>query len=151
MAKHQAPSTKLQRSFKLQDSSLQWPRLTWLAFGHWFFSGVWKLFSSLEIGALFLVLLTGCSVGPNYQRPSVHSPATFRGDGNPTNNSFADLDWWNVYKDATLQALVREAFTNNYDLRIAVTRVEQASALAMQARSQFVPSMNYNATVSRGR
>jgi multidrug efflux system outer membrane protein len=41
--------------------------------------------------------------------------------------------------------------TNNYDLRIAVTRVEQARAVAMQARSQFVPSITYNGTVSRGR
>jgi len=50
-----------------------------------------------------------------------------------------------------LQALIREALTNNYDLRIAMARVEQARALAMQARSQFVPSLSYNGTVSRGR
>src|SRR6185369_2884430 len=65
--------------------------------------------------------------------------------------SFAELEWWNVYRDTNLQALVREAFTNNYDLRIAVTRVEQAHALAMQARSQFVPGVNYDGSVSRGR
>jgi len=98
-----------------------------------------------------LVLLAGCSVGPNYQRPVVVSPAVFRGDTTPTNSSFADLDWWQIYQDRNLQALVLEAFTNNYDLRIAVTRVEQARALAIQARSQFVPDVNYNGTVSRGR
>jgi multidrug efflux system outer membrane protein len=97
------------------------------------------------------VWLGGCAVGPDYKRPVVVSPAVFRGDSAPTNNSFADLDWWQVYKDPTLQALVREAFTNNYDLRIAVTRVEQARALAMQARSPFVPSLNYNGSISRGR
>ena len=93
----------------------------------------------------------GCAVGPNYTRPTVDSPAVFRGDKAATNNSFADLNWWRVYQDKTLQALIREAFTNNYDLRIALTRVEQARALAMQARSQFVPSLNYNGTISRGR
>src|SRR5439155_11624499 len=87
----------------------------------------------------------------NYRRPSVDSPATSRGEPTATTNSFADLAWWDVYQDPTLQALVREAFTNNYDLRIAVTRVEQARAVAMQARSQFVPSLNYNGSVSRGR
>ena len=81
----------------------------------------------------------------------MESPKTFRGDNAPTNKSFADLDWWNVYQDTTLQGLIREAFTNNYDLRIAFARVEQARALAMQARSQFVPSVNYNANVGRGR
>jgi len=86
------------------------------------------------------MLLEGCSVGPNYKRPVMESPAMFRGDNASTNGSFADLDWWQVYRDTTLQELVREAFTNNYDLRIAIARVEQARALAMQARSQFVPS-----------
>ncbi|PYJ59066.1 MAG: RND transporter [Verrucomicrobia bacterium] len=98
-----------------------------------------------------MVFLAGCAVGPNYKRPGVVSPAVFRDDGAPTNSSFADLDWWQVYEDTTLQALVREALTNNYDLRIAVTRVEQARAFAMQARSQFLPNVNYNGVVSRGR
>jgi len=97
------------------------------------------------------MLVPGCAVGPNYRRPAVDSPATFRGEPTAATNSFADLAWWDVYQDATLQALIREALTNNYDLRIAVTRVEQARAVAMQARSQFVPSINYNGTVSRGR
>ena len=98
-----------------------------------------------------LLLLSACAVGPNYQSPSVQSPANFRSDPVPNDKSFADLDWWKVYQDATLQALVHEAFTNNYDLRIAMTRVEQSRALAMQARSEFVPSLNYNGSVSRGR
>jgi multidrug efflux system outer membrane protein len=85
------------------------------------------------------------------KRPAVDPPSAFRDDATPTNNSFADLNWWQVYRDDTLQALVREAFTNNYDLRIAVTRVEQARAAAMQARAQFVPNAKYNGAVGRGR
>lgn len=106
---------------------------------------------SLVLGAWCLAFLAGCAVGPNYKRPSIESPTVFRGDTAPTNSSFADLDWWRVYQDPALQVLVREAFTNNYDLLIAITRVEQSRALAMQARSQFVPSVNYNGIVSRGR
>ena len=106
---------------------------------------------SLVFGAWCLMFLEGCSVGPNYKRPVMESPAMFRGDNASTNSSFADLDWWQVYQDTTLQELVREALTNNYDLRIAIARVEQARALAMQARSQFVPSVNYDGVVSRGR
>jgi multidrug efflux system outer membrane protein len=101
---------------------------------------------------VIFLLLCGCAVGPNYKRPAIESPAMFRGDARTsTNSSFADLDWWQVYQDTNLQALIREALTNNYDLRIAVTRVEQARALAMQARSQFVPSVYYDGVVSRGR
>jgi multidrug efflux system outer membrane protein len=110
-----------------------------------------KIGFSLMLGVWCSMFVPGCAVGPNYKRPSVDSPTTFRGDNTPTNNSFADMDWWQVYQDTTLQALVREAFTNNYDLRIALARVEQARALAMQARSQFVPSVTYSGVVSRGR
>jgi len=114
-----------------------------------------RLITTRACACLMLALLAagfyGCAVGPNYKRPKVGSPAAFRDDNAATNNSFADLDWWQVYRDDTLQALVREALTNNYDLRIAVTRVEQSRAVAMQARSQFVPNVNYNGVLSRGR
>jgi len=93
---------------------------------------------------LALAVLAGCAVGPDYKRPVVDSPGRFRDDNAATNRSFADLNWWNVYRDDTLQTLVREAFTNNYDLRIALTRVEQARQVAAQARSQFVPNVDYN-------
>jgi multidrug efflux system outer membrane protein len=98
-----------------------------------------------------VVLFAGCSVGPNYKRPAVNSPAMFRSDDAATNGSSIELAWWQVYEDDTLQTLIREALTNNYDLRIAAARVEQSRAAAMQARSQFVPSATYGGTVSRGR
>jgi multidrug efflux system outer membrane protein len=100
---------------------------------------------------LGVALLAGCSIGPNYRRPAVNSPAIFRDDPAPTNASFADQNWWQVYQDEILQALIREALTNNYDLRIAAARVEQARAVAAQARSQFVPSVDYSGVVSHGR
>ncbi len=101
--------------------------------------------------ALLGAWLAGCAVGPNYKRPAINSPAVFRDDNAASNGSPTELTWWGVYQDDTLQGLIREAFTNNYDLRIAAARVEQARAITMQTRSQFVPSVNYNGTVSRGR
>ena len=100
---------------------------------------------------LCLGFLAGCAVGPNYKRPAVESPGQFRAENAGTNVQSAELAWWQVYQDPTLQSLIRNALTNNYDLRIAVSRVEQSRALAMQARSEFFPSVNYNGTVSRGR
>lgn len=103
-------------------------------------------------GLLFVfIFLSGCAVGPNYKRPIIDSPTAFRSETQTTNNPSSEQAWWEFYKDATLQALIREALTNNYDLRIAVARVEQSRALAMQARSQFVPNITYNGNVSRGR
>ena len=96
-------------------------------------------------------LLSGCAVGPNYKRPVTNSPAAFRGETAAGETSFGDLDWWTVYQDPILQSLVREAITNNYDLLIATARVEQERALAVQARSQFFPNLEYNGAIGRGR
>ena len=110
------------------------------AFGYWMLPFVvWTLF------------LTGCAVGPNYKRPSINAPETFRGETEISTNSFASLPWWQVFHDETLQNLIRTALTNNYDLRIAITRVEQARAMAAQARAGFFPQINYAATAARGK
>lgn len=96
-------------------------------------------------------LAAGCAVGPNYQRPTVNTPATFRGETQVASNSIAALPWWQVFQDDTLQNLIRVALTNNYDLRVAVTRVEQARALAAQARSQYWPQLDYALFGGRGK
>lgn len=97
------------------------------------------------------LFLAGCAVGPDYRRPSVSAPAAFRSESVVSTNSFADLPWWEIFQDETLQALIRTALTNNYDLRIAVTRVEQARAIAMQTRGQFFPQVDYGALVGKGK
>lgn len=103
----------------------------------------------LSVAAL---LLAGCAVGPKYQRPAINAPATFRdATNNVTTNSVADLPWWGVFKDPVLQELIKTALTNSYDLRIILTRVDQARALQAQARSQFLPQVNYQGDATRGR
>jgi multidrug efflux system outer membrane protein len=109
--------------------------------------GVW-----LPVFGLSLLLFVGCAVGPNYQHPPViNSPEIFRGETESSTNSFANLPWWQVFHDDTLQNLIQTALTNNYNLRIAVTRVEQARAIAAQAHSQFYPQVNYEAFAGKGR
>lgn len=99
-----------------------------------------------------VLMLAGCAVGPNYKRPTISEPSGFRGATNQvTTNSFADLPWWGVFKDPVLQDLVRTALTNNYDLRIILTRVDQARALQAQARSQFMPQVDYRGDAARGK
>jgi multidrug efflux system outer membrane protein len=99
-----------------------------------------------------LLVLPACAVGPKYHRPAVDSPAAFRDATNSVStNSFADLPWWGVFKDPALQELVRVSLTNNYDLRIILTRVDQARALQTQAQSQFMPEVAYAGDASRGR
>jgi multidrug efflux system outer membrane protein len=98
------------------------------------------------------LLLAGCAIGPRYKRPEAPAPAAFRGDNQAgATNSLADLPWWEVFQDDTLQGLIRTALTNNYDLRVATTRVEQAQAQAAEARSQFFPLIGYVGSAARGK
>jgi multidrug efflux system outer membrane protein len=96
---------------------------------------------------LLALLLAGCAAGPDYKRPPVNAPPGFRGPAGAGTNSLADLPWWRVFRDDTLQQLIRAALTNNYDLRIAVTRMEQARAVVQQNRSLFLPQLTYQAAV----
>jgi outer membrane protein, multidrug efflux system len=99
-----------------------------------------------------LFLLSGCAVGPNYQRPKANTPTEYRdSERSAQQASIADLPWWEVFKDERLKNLVQTALANNYDLRIAVTRIEQSRQIAAQARAQYFPFLNYSVGASDGK
>ena len=82
---------------------------------------------------LLIMLLSGCTVGPNYKRPMVQTPPVYRDlNTNPQlqaqSASYADLPWWQVFQDAQLQELIRTALKQNYDLQIATERISAARA-----------------------
>src|SRR5579862_1424938 len=108
-----------------------------------------------RLGALafswLILFLAGCAVGPGYQRPRLSPPAAFRSEGSVSTNSFADLPWWQIFHDETLQSLIRTALSNNYDARIAITRIEQAQAILGETRGQFFPQVNYAALAGKGK
>jgi multidrug efflux system outer membrane protein len=96
-------------------------------------------------------LLAGCAVGPNYHRPAIQTPNTFRAAAPETANdpaSLADLKWFEVFKDEKLQELERQALAQNYDLRDAATRVEAARANLGITRSNQFPNLDANGNIS---
>lgn len=97
------------------------------------------------------ILLYGCAVGPNYRQPPVDAPEQFRFATSQATSSLGDLPWWEVFKDPALQELIRVALANNYDLKQAVARVEQARYLAASARAPLFPEIGYGGDVGRGR
>jgi outer membrane protein, multidrug efflux system len=105
-------------------------------------------FSRLCVLLPLVVFLPACLVGPNYNRPKVSAPPAFRGvQGAAEQASFADLPWWEVFKDQTLQGLIKTSLANNYDLLIAVQRIEEARQVAAEARAQFFPFFNYQGAI----
>ena len=96
------------------------------------------------------VLLSGCAVGPNYKRPTASVPTDYR-DSMAAHTaaapSLGNENWWQVYQDPVLADLIHTALQQNYDVRIAATRVLEAQAqLGITRASQF-PSASVGADV----
>ncbi len=95
-----------------------------------------------------------CTVGPNYQRPSIATPQSFRApEPLPPGQaeSFADLKWFAVFKDEQLQALIRNALARKYALSDAVARVEEARAGLGITRSDLFPNFGAGGSVDINR
>src|SRR5436190_613691 len=94
------------------------------------------------LSIMSLVVLSGCIAGPNYKRPLVSAPASFRGaDRAPSPESIADRKWPELFQDPALTDLVTTALAQNYDMRIAVEHVLQARAEYGITRSDAFPTV----------
>ena len=90
--------------------------------------------------------LAGCTVGPNYRRPAVDVPPSYRNQtADQTGNSIGDEKWFTVFQDEQLQKLIRSALAQNYDARIAASRVLQAQAQFGVTRSYQFPTVGVSA------
>ncbi len=112
--------------------------------------------SSGRILLLSASMLSGCAVGPNYHRPAVQTPPAFHGPDQsqqlqPQSASFADLPWWQVFHDSQLQELIRTALKQNYDLQLAVERVNAARAQVGITRSTEFPQVSLDPNFSGGK
>ena len=100
--------------------------------------------------------LSGCAVGPNYNRPKVDVPTAYRGLSNeqPTGTSPASLGdqkWWEIFQDKELQGLIRTALQNNYDVRIAAARILEARAQLGITRADQFPSLSGGGNITSQR
>ena len=98
--------------------------------------------------AMIAMLVLGCTVGPDYKRPTFDVPGNYRQESAPdiapssTAPSIADEQWSSIFQDPVLQHLIQEALASNLDLRIAAQHVLEAQAQVGIARSQQLPSIN---------
>jgi multidrug efflux system outer membrane protein len=96
-----------------------------------------------------LLVLAGCAVGPDYRRPELPTAPSFR-DRPEETSSIADVPWWEVFRDETLVALIRESLEGNRDLAVATANVETARYLAAVQRGELFPQVGYEAGGARG-
>jgi outer membrane protein, multidrug efflux system len=105
---------------------------------------------------LAALMLSGCTVGPNYHRPVVQTPTSFRAPDESQQaqaqvTSLADLPWWQVFNDPQLQDLIRTALKQNYDLQLAIERVSAARAQVGITRSNQFPQVSLDPNFSGGK
>src|SRR4051794_20734783 len=73
------------------------------------------------------LLVSACTLGPNYKRPDVEVPGAWR-LGATEAAEISNVIWWDQFQDPVLSELVRTALANNKDLKIATANVDQAFA-----------------------
>ena len=117
--------------------------------------GVW---SRLALTSVLSLTLTGCLLGPDYQRPELALPSGYNISDATSTQASADTQtarppinpkWWTLFGDATLDQLVPQAMQDNADVQIALARIGMAQALAAQAGAALYPNLNLIASGTR--
>ena len=97
-----------------------------------------------------LLLLGGCALGPDYERPELVIPENYV-QPVEEGESFANMPWWDLFQDPVLQDLIRISLEENQDLGIATSRIEEFRATLGVTRAEQFPSIDITATGAQAR
>src|SRR5512141_2442131 len=95
-------------------------------------------------------LLAGCTMGPDYVKPTIDAPKAFIYEPKQAADT-ANTAWWKQFDDPVLDALIAQALASNQNVKVAAANVEQAAGVLTQTRSQIFPQLGYNAGAGRAR
>src|SRR4051812_4063912 len=100
------------------------------------------------LGALPLLLLGGCNLGPDYQRPQVELPVQFRATTETGAEAWPSDDWWRGFNSPELNGLIEQARAQNFDIAAAIARIRQADAQVRIAGAAMLPTIGATASTS---
>ncbi|MBU3926225.1 MAG: efflux transporter outer membrane subunit, partial [Bacteroidetes bacterium] len=103
----------------------------------------------LLLSVVSIVGISGCKLGPSYQRSHFNLAENYRFDSVATDTNI-NLRWWEMFKDTTLNTLVNKALKANKDVLIAASRIEAARATVGYNKADRYPAINMAAGASRG-
>ncbi len=102
-----------------------------------------------------LLFLSGCAVGPRYQRPPVEVPSAYKEAGNWKTAQPSELslrgNWWEIFQDSQLNALEQQVNISNQNLKAAQAQYTQARALVRFNRADYFPTVTAGASATRAR
>lgn len=99
--------------------------------------------------ALFVLVIAGCAVGPNFQKPVVQAPEKFRFDYSGE-DSAAIMQWWTLFNDPVLDTLISVAVKENRDVRVAASRIEEARQTVRYNAADMWPRIGYEGNLTWG-
>jgi multidrug efflux system outer membrane protein len=94
---------------------------------------------------VIVLLLAGCAVGPDYKRPTVDVPQSFRFEDKEAKD-FANTVWWEQFNDPVLNDLIQIALQENKDVKVAAARIEQFMGQYVATRAAFFPQIGAGAS-----
>ena len=100
---------------------------------------IFKSKNHLRYSWLFLLLLTGCMVGPNYEKPNIDLPNAWHNKLEKENTTREELQWWEKFKDPILTSLIEMGIQNNLDLKIAESKILQSRTTLKLANANLLP------------
>jgi multidrug efflux system outer membrane protein len=92
-----------------------------------------------------VLLFAGCAVGPDYKRPAVDIPQSYRFEEKEAQD-LANTAWWQQFDDPVLNGLIRIALEENKDVQVAAARIEQFVGQYVTTRAAFFPQIGIGAT-----
>ena len=108
-----------------------------------------KSINAVVAMVLLLISLSGCTLGPDFVKPDMTPPASYRTDIMPA-VSADELKWWELFDDPVLYDLVTVALDNNKDVKIAVSRMDEARASLGFTRADQFPRLDLQGGANRG-
>jgi multidrug efflux system outer membrane protein len=106
--------------------------------------------SARKLALACALVLAGCAVGPDYERPAMNLPGAYT-EPDVGDAATVRADWWKLYGDPQLDSLVAAALERNADIRLAVARIEEADANLRVANAAFLPEIDLGGNANRTR
>lgn len=105
-------------------------------------------FNILYIIILATLSMTSCMVGPNFHKTEIASPDAFRFSENA--DTVLNMNWWELFNDQILLALIDSSLQNNKNMQIAASRIEEARLYLGYTKADLYPSIGYSGSAGYG-